>query len=420
MYSIKSPEEFTEYFFRHEASKLRAAMTRTLGYAYLDFCEDVIQEALYRALSKWSLTGVPENPSGWIFRTAHNIAIDMIRKDKLSTDKQKDVSSYLKLLIDDKEGVPNQEEIQDDLLRMIFTCSSPSLSESTQIVMTLKLLCSFHNKEIANALFKKNSAVEKTVSRGKQKLRSLLNEEAQMTDFYLGSRLDNVLHTIYLLFNEGYKASNGDQLLKESVCLESIRLARLLVANSKTNVPRARALLALLLFTAARFPSRVSSDGSIILLQYQDRSIWDQSLIFEAQEYLNQSAEENQLSKYHLMAGIAACHAYAKDFKSTDWNLIIEHYDMLLSMDPSFVYQLNRIVALLHAKQLEVAIKSFRELEPKPEMDSYYLYYMVKAEIAWYEKKGSESVDNLEQAKALTTNEVEKDFIDKLIGKRSK
>ncbi len=375
----------------------------------MDLCEDVVQEAIYRALSKWSVSGLPPNPAGWIFKTARNIAIDHIRRDKLFQGKSAEILVHLNQF--GEEETFQETQIEDSLLRMIFACCHPELSSETQIIMTLKILCSFHNKEIGHALLKTESTIEKAVGRGKKKMRSLIDLDTVDAEMDIDERLDNVLHVIYLLYNEGYKASTGQILIKESLILEAIRLARLLANHSKTDLPKVNALLALLLFNSARLTTRVSKEGDLLLLQQQNRAEWNYNLIDEAQIYINKASVGDELSKYHLLAGISACHSYAKDFQSTDWHLILNLYEMLITQNQSPVFLLNRIVAVLYEKGPEQALVDLQLLETEKSITSYYLYYMVRAEVASKLGDRDSTLLNLEKALSLVNNEVEKKFI---------
>lgn len=407
--SAQNSAQIADHFFRHESSKLRAALTHVLGTQYLDLCEDVVQEALYRALSKWSVGGLPPDPSGWIFKTARNIAIDYIRRDKLFQGKADEIIHHLNQL--NTEETYRETQIEDSLLRMMFACCHPELSVETQIIMTLKILCSFHNREIASALLKKESAIEKAVGRGKQKMREIVDLETIALDMDLDERLDNVLSAIYLLFNEGYKASTGEQLIKEAMVLEAIRLGRLLAGHPKTDQPRVNALLALLLFNSSRLSTRVSPEGDLLLLQEQNRTEWNKVLIEEGQKFLNKASVGEDISQYHLLAGISACHAFAEKFEATDWHLILSLYDLLVVENASPVFLLNRIVAILYVHGAEDALVELVKLKKEKQMAQYYLYYMVWAEVTKKLGQVNDSVDYLKQALELTNNETEKKYI---------
>ena len=410
-------QQIADHFFRHEAGNLRAALTRVLGMAYLDFCDDVVQEAMYRALTKWPVGGVPPDPTGWIFRTARNIAIDHMRRDKLLANKTDEIRRHLMNLYDDSRGSVPEEVITDSLLRMVFTCCDPELSPEVRIVLTLKVVCSFHTKEIASALLKKQDAVERMVSRGKKKLKTVLNMDQALHSLDLQKRLGDVLQVVYLLFNEGYKATAGEKLIKTPLSLEAIRLAKLLAKHPATASPATHALTALLLFHAARFPSRVDAQGHLMLLELQDRSQWDQKIIADAFGYLNRSATGAAPSDYHLLAGIAACHAFAPSYEETDWALILDHYDLLLAQNDSPVLCLNRVVVLLKLKGAVAAKDALKALGQVPKIGNYYLYHMVVAEIAHSMGDLAEATAELELAKGLTNNAVEKAYIERKISR---
>ena len=404
-------QQIADHFFRHEAGNLRAALTRVLGLKYLDLCEDIVQEAMLRALKTWPVGGVPPNPSGWIFRTARNIAIDHIRRDKLISSKVGTVTEHFRALYDEGTGHIHEGLIADNLLRMVFTCCDLELSPEARVVLTLKIVCSFHNREIASALLKKPDAVEKMVGRGKKRLQQVIDLERGLNDHSIESRLPDVLQVIYLLFNEGYKASRGPSLIKFPLCLEAIRLARLLSEHPLTGVPITHALTALLLFHAARFPSRIDEDGQLLPLEEQDRSEWSQEIIGEAQRFLNRSATGTLLSDYHLLAGIAACHAFATDYASTNWSLILDHYDLLAQTNDSPVILLNRIVAMREVKGEQAARAELDKLETLPRMGEYYLFHMVKARVLQAGGRVGAAVQSLSRAHSLANNAIEKQYI---------
>ncbi len=334
-----------EHFFRHETGRLHATLIRLLGVHNFTLAEDVAQEAMLRAFRTWSMGGLPENPSAWITRVAMNLARDVFRHRNMVAGKEDAVVTHLEQRASaapvgrdrDRDG-----EIGDDTLRLMFVCCHPSIALDAQVVLALKVLCGFSTGEIARAFLSSGAAIEKQLTRTKQRIQEadLGFEIPEGED--LTPRLDGVLTALYLLFNEGYKASTGDRLLREDLCAEAVRLSSLLVAHPVGDTPRAQALLALMLLTSARFPARLGPEGDLLRLDEQDRSRWDQSLIQRGLTHLSAAARGHELSAYHLQAGIAACHCTAADAASTDWARILRMYDDLLRIKPSPVVALNR------------------------------------------------------------------------------
>ena len=410
---MKNPNELIDHFFRNESNKLIAALTRVLGPRNIDLVEDIVQETLSKALHKWSFEGIPPSPSGWIFRAAHNVAIDALRRNKFLSSNQEKIAEHLNYLLasNEKSVYEVSPEIEDDVLRLMFACCDPILSRETQIALTLKILCSFHTKEIANALLKEEAAVHKLIERGKEKLKETTDIADFQKNIELGARLDTVLSNLYLLFNEGYKSSRGETLIRDQLCFEAIRLARLLTKHRFTHRTDTSAFLALLLFQSSRIPARVDDSGNMLLLKEQKRNLWDKSLIEEALYFLNLSSQGDQVSEYHLQAGIAACHAFAENYESTNWSKIIEPYTMLLTLNNSPIICLNRVVAILEGQGLENASRAFDEIELTKNLSSYYLYYLVRAELASRKKKYSDALVDMNMALTLTLNNIERKYI---------
>ena len=379
-----------EHFFRHEAGRLHGALARRFGVRHLSLIEDVVQEAMLRALRTWSMGGVPPNPSAWISRVAINLAHDALRHAGMSAAKGDAVAVYLEQTRSGPAGggapleCDGQNEIRDDALRLLFVCCHPAVSIESQAVLALKVLCGFGSGEIARAFFATESAVEKRLTRTKQKLRdagALFELPAAGPE--LAARLDGVLATLYLLFNEGYKASSGDRLLREDLCHEAIRLTRLLVGHPAGDTPRAHALLALMLFNGSRFPTRLDEEGELLRLEEQDRGRWDRDLIDLGLRHLVVAAAGEELGEYHLQAGIAACHCLAPDAASTDWPRILAHYDDLLRIRPSPVVALNRVVALANLRGAQAGLDALASIAGKERLTSLHLFHAVEGELRW-------------------------------------
>ena len=397
-----SPSQIVEHFFRHETGRLHGALTRLLGPGNLTLVEDVAQGALLQAMRTWSIGGVPPNPSAWITRVAINLARDTLRHRRMSYSKEPNIITHIEQML--PEAVPvgdGEPEIRDDALRLMFVCCHPLLSSDAQVVLALKVLCGFSTSEIARAFLSSDAAIDKQLTRTKQRIREANIAFEIPEGGELSARLDGVLAALYLLFNEGYKASAGEKLLREELCQEAVRLMALLVAHPAGATPRSHALLALMLFTAARFPSRVSHDGDLLRLDDQDRSQWDQELIARGLFHLAQAAQGSELSEYHVQAGIAACHCLAPDYASTDWQRILRHYDDLERIKPSPVVALNRAVAVAHLHGAQAGLEVIENIAQRDRLESHYLLHAVTGELHWRMKNFRAAAESFRRALQL-------------------
>ena len=402
------PAGLVEHFFRHEAGRLHGALTRRFGVHNLSLIEDAVQEAMLRALRTWSMGGVPPNPSAWISRVAINLALDALRHDGMSAAKEDAIAAYLEQTAsaapsaDVAAAEADETVIRDDALRLLFVCSHPAVSPDAQVVLSLKVLGGFGTGEIARAFLATEAAIEKQLTRTKQRLRDAgVRFELPPAGAELAARLDGVLATLYLLFNEGYKASRGEQLLREDLCHEAVRLAGLLVEHPVGDTPRAHALLALMLFNAARFPTRTDAQGDLLRLDAQDRSRWDRALIDRGLCHLVAAAQGDALTEYHVQAGIAACHCLAPDTASTDWTSILKHYDDLLRLNPSPIVALNRAVAVANLRGPEAGLAALAEMPDRARLERHYLYHSVSAELHWRRGQHREAAEGFRRALRL-------------------
>jgi RNA polymerase sigma factor (sigma-70 family) len=373
--------QLVEHLFRHEGAKMVAILTRIFGIEHLNLAEDVVQEALARALQTWPFYGVPKNPSAWIMRASRNLALDVVRRRKVFQSKQPEISRLM-----DRDGAKpdeaifSEDEISDDRLRLMFVCCHPAIPAEAQVALALKTLCGFSVAEIGHAFLTTEAAIAKRLTRAKQKIHQARIPFEIPAGRELGQRLDSVLQSLYLLFNEGYKASSGENLVREELCEEAIRLAELLVAHPAGNQPKTHALLALMLLNAARNPTRLDSEGNLLRLQEQDRTRWDKSMIARGMFHIAQSAAGDELSEYHLQAGITAHHCAAKDYESTNWQQILSLYDRLIEFDQSPVVALNRAVALANIRGPKAGLQAVRTIRGLNKLSSYYLLYAVQGE----------------------------------------
>jgi len=358
-----------------------AHLTRLLGPSQLDLAEEAVQDAMLRALGTWPHQGVPENPAAWLFRVAHNFAIDAIRRKQLLGDKTEAIVAELSRAssrAQDEAAI--EEQIRDDELRMIFMCCHPEISRDASVALSLKTIGGFSVQEIARAFFAPEVTTAQRIVRAKRQIRERPLSLELPSGTELVKRLDSVLEVLYLVFNEGYAAHQGEQLVRHDLCVEALRLGRLL-ANSDVSQPRVHALVALMAFQAARFHERVDKSGDLILLEQQDRTRWDHALIALAFHHFDQSIAGNEISEYHVQAAIAATHARAPNPEATDWSLILNLYDQLLDVKPSPVGSLNRVVAVSRVHGAETALHAMDELGDDPSLRSYYLFLAVRAHL---------------------------------------
>jgi RNA polymerase sigma-70 factor (ECF subfamily) len=373
--SAPDPEDLNDsalavdHLFRHQSGRLVSTLTRIFGPRRLDLAEEVVQDALLKALEIWPFEGVPANPTAWLIQVAKNRALDVIRREVSLAGKLPDLARAFP----DHSMPDSRPEFDDDQLSMMFLCCHPSLGRDLRVALTLKTVAGFSVREIARAFLAEEATIAQRLVRGKRQIRDQRIEFEMPPSQDLQTRLDSVLEVLYLLFNEGYSAHEGESLLRADLCEEAIRLAGLLCSHPASDLPKTHALFALLLLHASRLPARVNAEGDLFLLRDQDRSLWDRELIAEGLRQLDQSAEGDELTSYHLQAGIAAQHALAATYDATDWQEITEQYDQLYKLDPSPVIALNRAIALSRWKGPEAGLAALEQIEHHPALAHYHL-----------------------------------------------
>jgi RNA polymerase sigma-70 factor (ECF subfamily) len=324
-------------------------LTRIFGTGNLEMAEDVVQDTLLKALEQWKISGIPNNPQAWLFTVARNKALDVLRKERLHTRFSKDISPLLQSeysLEPTLKELFSENEIKDDLLRMMFACCHPELPPESQVAIILKTLCGFSIEEIATGFITNAETIHKRLYRAKEQFRrGNIRFEIPSQDQLLG-RIENVLTSLYLLFNEGYHSASYEKVIRKDLITEATRLCFLLTENEKTNLSSVQALLALMLFHSARLESRVDKEDHILLLEDQDRSLWDAELISAGTVYFESAMNDDGMSWYHLQAAIAFQHVTASSFQTTDWHTILRLYDLLCQRYPSPVAYLNRAIAV--------------------------------------------------------------------------
>jgi RNA polymerase sigma factor (sigma-70 family) len=406
--------QVVEHLFRQESGKMVAILAGIFGVEHLALAEDVVQEALARALQTWPFYGVPKNPAAWIMRASRNLALDVVRREKVFRDKEAEIIR----LTEHESPAPDapifpEQEIADDRLRMLFVCCHPLVPPEDHVALALKVLGGFGVTEIAHAFLSTEAAIAKRLTRAKQKIREArIPFEIPMGE-ELTRRLEGVLKTLYLLFNEGYKASSGDKLVREEICHEAIRLTGLLAQHAAGNQPKTHALLALMLLNAARIPARLDGEGNLLRLEDQNRTSWDRPMIARGMFHLAHSAAGEEISEYHLQAGIAACHCAAKDFVSTDWRQILELYDRLVEFDDSPVVALNRAVAIAEVRGPQAGIDAVGAILNLPSLESYYLLYAVLGDFESRLNHSEAAAGHYRKSLQLAEIKSEQDFLAK-------
>lgn len=379
--TIASAQFATEHFFRHESARLVATLAGQFGAQRLQWVEDVVQEALVRALQTWPYRGVPDNPAAWLTQTARHLALDQLRREQRWNEREEGISAEQArwMAVPAEAETGDDDHLRDDTLRLMFVCCHPQLSTEAQIALALRTLCGLSPAEIAAAFVTSEAAISKRLVRARQRIRELELPFELPESHELPQRLDAVLASLYLLFNEGYKASSGEHLVRSDLCHEAIRLAELLVTHPATGLPQCHALLALMLLSASRLPARTDDGGGILRLHEQDRSRWDQSLIQRGIHHLQLSARGDTLTEYHLEAGIAACHCTAANHAATDWSRILALYDQLVQLTASPVVALNRAIAVGRVQGAQSGLEALTKVQG---LDTYLSLHAARGAFA--------------------------------------
>lgn len=362
------------HLFRSEFRKITAVLCKAFGIAHMEVAEDIAAETFLSAMETWPYKGVPENPTAWLYLVAKNKAKNYFQRNRLFAEK---IAVQIKNTAAETE-IPeidlSEENITDSQLQMIFAICHPRISEEAQIGLALRILCGFGITEIANAFLTSKEIINKRLFRAKEKLREEKVEIAFPPETEIPKRLDSVLTTLYLLFNEGYYSESQDAVLREDLCLEAMRLTYLLLENTATNTPEVKALFALMCFHASRFEARKNGNGEIILYQDQDESLWNETLIAKGAWFLHEaSGGEKKVSRYHLEATIAYWNTQKQDTPEK-WESILQLYNRLLQISYSPVAALNRTYALSKANGKEAAIAEAEKLQLT---DNHYYFVLL-------------------------------------------
>jgi RNA polymerase sigma-70 factor (ECF subfamily) len=395
-----------ESVYREERPRALATLIRLVGD--LDLAEDSLQEAFAAALEQWPSSGVPRNPRAWLVSAARHKAIDRLRRERSFAAKRDEIAYEIPTAALQPEV--DEEPFSDDLMRLIFTCCHPALALEAQVSLTLKTLCGLSVEEIARAFLVSSSTMAQRLVRAKAKIRAARIPYAVPTNEQLAERLDGVLRVVYLVFNEGYAATSGDELVRRELCTEAIRLGRLVrvLFPASTEVD---GLLGLMLLQDSRRSARVDAQGDVVTLEEQDRSLWDRDEIAEGQALAETALRRGGVGFYALQAAIAALHAQAARAEETDWPQIAALYALLLRLHPSPVVALNHAAAVAMGNGLERGLRLIEQLEVTGELDGYHLLPAAKADVLRRLGRHSEAAAAYEQALRLVNHAAERRYL---------
>lgn len=395
--------------YRDHWRNLTLVLARRFGTANLDLIESALQAASVKAIDAWPFQGLPGNPAGWLLQVARNQVIDTLRRRAMQAGKAAAVAEQLYADVAVEPVSP--DPLDDDALTMMFVCCHPDLKPRESIALTLQVICGLRTREIARAMLTGDEALRKTITRTKAKIRdkAIPFETPPRTD--LAARLDRVLQIVYLLFNEGYTAHVGDNLVRRDLCNEALRIASLILASNLPDKGRVYALAALMAFQAARLPARIDADGRLLRLAEQDRTLWDRDLIARGMTCLERSMTGTERSGYHLQAAIAACHAAAPSYDATDWPRIRAFYDDLRVLTPSPVVELNRAVAVAMTDSPAAGLAILDRLDAEDALPGEHLLPSLQADFhrrlgdaeaaGRYYRRALDQVQNVQQRRFL-------------------
>jgi RNA polymerase sigma-70 factor (ECF subfamily) len=408
-----------DHLFRRESGRMVAALTRIFGVHNLSLAEDVVQEAFCRAVEVWQFRGMPENPAAWLMATAKHCALDALRRERMARTKAPALQGWMLsewTLAPTMAELFSPEAIQDDLLRMMFSCCHPRLKPDAQAALILNILCGFSVDEIAAAFVSSHAAIEKRITRSKK----VLAQSKKLFDLHapkdFPARLPAVHEALYLLFNEGYHGSSPQIAVRADLCQEAMRLTALLLDHSQAGDPTTQALAALMCLHAGRIPSRLDGEGNLTPFEEQDRGLWDRNLIQQGISLLEQSARGATVTTYHIEAAIAAVHAKAKRAEDTNWAEIVGLYDVLLRIQSSPVIELNRAIAVAQRSGPQEGLEAIEGIEDKPRLASYPFFHAAQGELYLRMGNSARAQNHFTHAAALARNPTERRFLEQRIG----
>ncbi len=373
--------ELVDHYFRHEYGRLVAQLANKVGVRHVELVEDAVQSALATALTAWVAGGLPRDPGAWLFRAACNLLVGTLRQDAGRLRILSSGAHDLERSGDAAIEAHFAREVRDDLLRMLFVCCDDAIPRESRLVLALKTLCGFSTAEIALRLFTSEANVHKRLQRARETLRETNAELVPPPLEALATRVSSVHEVLYLLFNEGYLSARSEATIRRELCDEAMRLATLLADHPVGALPETFALIALMHFHAARLAARVDGAGGLLLLEEQDRALWDRGLMGVGVAWLARSASGDVFSRYHAEAGIAAEHCHAPSFRETRWKEIAELYGLLEQVAPSPLHTMNRAVAVAEWRGADAALAILDGVEPPTWLEVSYLWDAVLGDL---------------------------------------
>ncbi len=401
---MQNEQELIPHLFRHEFSKMVTVIGKLFGLQYIELAEDIVSETFLIATETWGIKGIPPNPTAWLYTVAKNKTLEYIRRDKIFAEK---VGPAL-MLDEQQHNIAldfSSQNIQDSQLQMLFAICDPLIPDEAQIGLALRILCGFGIDEIVEAFLSNKETINKRLYRAREKLRDEKVKLEMPAGQEVGRRLDNVLHIIYLLFNEGYHSTTQNQILRKDLCIEALRLGVMLAGYKITNLPKTNALIALMCFHASRFSARLDDNNDVILYHDQDETLWDKELIKQGNHYLHVSAAGNEISSYHFEAAIAQLHCKKQDTPEK-WEQILQLYNQLLLINYSPSVALNRTFALYKARGKEAAIIEAEKLQ----LNNNHFYYALLGEL-YKDIDNTHAKAQYQKAYTLAKTQKEKDVL---------
>jgi RNA polymerase sigma factor (sigma-70 family) len=403
---MHQPAELIQNLFRQEFSKMVAVISKHFGLEHISIAEDVVSETFLQAIQSWQENGIPENPAAWLWVVAKRKTLYHFRRKKIFQEK---VIPALKAPTVDHERMEinfSAQQVKDAQLQMMFAICDPAIASEAQIGLALRVLCGFTIEEIAEAFLTNKETIYKRLNRAREKLK----KEKIVLEFppenEANKRLDNVLHILYLLFNEGYYSTTKNQVLRQELCSEALRLAILLTEFKVTNQPKAAALIAMMCFHASRFNARQTDAGQFVLYENQNAALWNYELIAKGMQYLEQSAQGEEVSSFHLEAGIAFCHC-EKEETEEKWNNILHYYDLLLQLNDSPVVMLNGVYAVYKVRGKKEAVTELEDLR----VENNHFYFTLLGEL-YTGIDNVKAAQSFQKALALAKTETDKQTLE--------
>ncbi|MCS3801484.1 RNA polymerase sigma factor [Niastella sp. OAS944] len=407
--------ESLKQLFQQEFAKMVAVISKQFGLEHIEMAEDIVSDTFLTASETWGMKGIPPNPNAWLYSVAKQKTLYHFRRHKIYEQKVMPEIKAQQSPHEEETDIINfsQQNIRDSQLQMLFAICTPAIASEAQIGLALRILCGFGIDEIAEAFLTNKETINKRLFRAKEKLRegnvTLVPIDDTLSDQELSNRLDTVLHIIYLLFSEGYYSQTENTILRKDLCVEAMRLGALLTEYDRTNQPKTNALLALMSFHSSRFNARISDNDTMVLYDQQDTSLWDMALINQGIHFLNNAANGNEVSSYHLEAGIAYWHCIKED-STVKWENILQLYDQLLLINYSPAVALNRLFALYKAKGRDIALHEAANL---PSTDSHF-YHLLMGEL-YIKHNDKKALSHYQKAYTLAKTQTEKQGIQEKI-----